>query len=504
MDAPSVLCIACALLLRLLVALSPYSGAGTPPKYGDYEAQRHWMELTTNLPVVEWYQDGPHNDPKYWPLDYPPLSGYQSYLHGLLVRAFDPAAVALGTSRGYETHFSKQLMRWTVLLSDVLIFFPAAVLAARAFGAPGPAPRGARSGGAAAVSGRLFVLAAALLQPAAVLIDHGHFQYNCISLGLTALAATAIAARRDVLGSVLFSAALNHKQMALFYAPAFFAHLLGRCLQQRGAARKVLAVARLGAAVVATFVVCWSPWLTSLEAAGQVARRIFPVGRGLYEDYLSNWWCVSSVAVKWKGLVASQAALAPLCAALTLAAAAPSMAHQLARPSPRGLLLGMANSALAFYMFGYQVHEKSILLPLLPVTLLAASEPDAAVWGPVVGAFSMFPLLSRDGLAPAYAATLAAWLAVAPGLAPPRGGGAGAAPARWRGAAAAVAVAGALALHTASALLPPPAALPWLWDRALVSYGFVFVAAGMAYLNARQWALPAEEAGTAGGGKKGL
>ena len=29
-------------------------GAGKPPMFGDYEAQRHWMEITFNLPVQEW------------------------------------------------------------------------------------------------------------------------------------------------------------------------------------------------------------------------------------------------------------------------------------------------------------------------------------------------------------------------------------------------------------------------------------------------------------------
>ena len=29
-------------------------GYQTPPKYGDYEAQRHWMELTVNLPPTQW------------------------------------------------------------------------------------------------------------------------------------------------------------------------------------------------------------------------------------------------------------------------------------------------------------------------------------------------------------------------------------------------------------------------------------------------------------------
>lgn len=29
-------------------------GAGKPPMFGDYEAQRHWQEVTYNLPVHEW------------------------------------------------------------------------------------------------------------------------------------------------------------------------------------------------------------------------------------------------------------------------------------------------------------------------------------------------------------------------------------------------------------------------------------------------------------------
>jgi ALG6, ALG8 glycosyltransferase family len=54
-----------------------------------------------------------------------------------------------------------------------------------------------------------------------------------------AAAAAAVASGREVLGSVLFCLALNHKQMTMYYAPAFFANLLGRCLQRRTAAAKV-------------------------------------------------------------------------------------------------------------------------------------------------------------------------------------------------------------------------------------------------------------------------
>lgn len=88
----------------------------------------------------------------------------------------------------------------------------------------------------------------------------------------------------------------------------------------------------------------------------QVLARIFPVRRGLYEDYVANWWCATSVAIKWKALLPTNN-LVRVCAAFTLAAAAPSMAQQIRAPSPQGLLLAMANSAFAFYMFGYQVRR---------------------------------------------------------------------------------------------------------------------------------------------------
>lgn len=94
-----------AVLIRLAVSLHPYSGAGTPPMFGDYEAQRHWMEITVNLPVREWYRNSTVNDLGYWGLDYPPLTAYQSFFHGILLRFFDPASVELVSSRGYESYF---------------------------------------------------------------------------------------------------------------------------------------------------------------------------------------------------------------------------------------------------------------------------------------------------------------------------------------------------------------------------------------------------------------
>ncbi len=46
--------------------------------HGDFEAQRHWIEITTHLPMSSWY----FYDLPYWGLDYPPLTAYHSWLLG--------------------------------------------------------------------------------------------------------------------------------------------------------------------------------------------------------------------------------------------------------------------------------------------------------------------------------------------------------------------------------------------------------------------------------------
>ena len=65
-------------LFRWAVGLGPYSGKGVPPMHGDFEAQRHWMEITNHLPLSEWYW----YDHAWWGLDYPPLTAFHSWVCG--------------------------------------------------------------------------------------------------------------------------------------------------------------------------------------------------------------------------------------------------------------------------------------------------------------------------------------------------------------------------------------------------------------------------------------
>lgn len=71
-----------AVLLRWTTGQHSYSGQSDAPIFGDYEAQRHWMEVTVNLKPSVWYTNSSDNDLQYWGLDYPPLTAYHSYFNG--------------------------------------------------------------------------------------------------------------------------------------------------------------------------------------------------------------------------------------------------------------------------------------------------------------------------------------------------------------------------------------------------------------------------------------
>ena len=172
-------------------------------------------------------------------------------------------------------------MRMTVLVLDGVIFFPAAWWLSKRLG-----------GGQASVACRFGLV---LMQPALLLIDHGHFQYNSVSLGLALGAAAALCEGRDLLASLLFSLSLNFKQMSLYYAPVFFVVLLVRCA--RGPRPWVTHLAAVGGTVAATFAALWLPFCawaaegsSCAESLGQIVSRLFPFGRGLFEDKVANVW----------------------------------------------------------------------------------------------------------------------------------------------------------------------------------------------------------------------
>ncbi|KAJ1655715.1 Glucosyltransferase-like protein [Dispira simplex] len=377
-----------AVYVRWAVALGPYSGSGVSPTYGDYEAQRHWMELTWHLPIQKWYT----YSPDYWRLDYPPLSAYVSWLWGLVAHCVDPSWVALETSRGIETPESKLFMRSTVLVCELMVYVSALAVYFR---------RTPQSSWVQSQTVWLLVL----LQPALILIDHGHFQYNAVMLGCVVWALACFQRQRLLAGAVCFCGALMFKQMALYYAPAMFAYLLGQCWTRPRGFRLFI---QLSFTVLVTFAMCFAPFLISLTSFIQIVQRIFPVHRGLFEDKVANVWCALNVVVKLRQIW-DIATLLRLSAGCTLLALLPSCVNVFRYPTLPRLLYALANCSLAFFLFSFQVHEKSILIPALPITLLMAQERTLVFSFINVGMFSMFTLLQRDGVTWSYAVCTLLW-----------------------------------------------------------------------------------------------
>ena len=70
----------------------------------------------------------------------------------------------------------------------------------------------------------------------------------------------------------------------------------------------------------------------------------------------------------------------------------------LERCSSFGFCSAQINSSLVFFLLSFQVHEKSILLALLPSSLLIPHHPHTVAWFQLLALFSLYPLLAKDGL----------------------------------------------------------------------------------------------------------
>lgn len=88
----------------------------------------------------------------------------------------------------------------------------------------------------------------------------------------------------------------------------------------------------------------------------------------------------------------------------TMLAVLPSSVHILFKASKRNFMLALLNASLGFFLFSFQVHEKSILLAALPAILVFQLYPFECFWFLQIATFSMVPLLHKDGLLMAYIA----------------------------------------------------------------------------------------------------
>ncbi|WEW58572.1 Glucosyltransferase-like protein [Emydomyces testavorans] len=348
----------------------------------------------------------------------------------------EPSWFALDESRGIEDQLLKVYMRATVIVSEYLVYIPAVVVFIRRYA------RDQRVN----VWTASVALIAILLQPATILIDHGHFQYNTVMLGLVVATMESIMAKRMLWACVFFVAALGFKQMALYYAPVVFAYMLGSCFSPRVRLGRLFGISLI---TIMSFALLFAPliggaiyesyrgipiplsqpplfqrlpislnetsWLYApILQLSQSIHRIFPFARGLFEDKVANLWCTAHTFYKLSRFPSSALQRASL-GATVLSILVPCITIGW-HPRPELLLLALANTAWGFFLCSFQVHEKSVLLPLLPMTLLLCGDgnlgKDSRAWvglANILGAWTLFPLLKREELRVPYYVIVLLW-----------------------------------------------------------------------------------------------
>ncbi|KAI9826308.1 MAG: glycosyl transferase [Thelocarpon impressellum] len=395
-------------------------------KSTDFEVHRNWLAITHSLPVREWYFENTSE----WTLDYPPFFAYFEWLLSQAAQFVDPSLLQVGNLQ-YDSWQTICFQRASVIVAELVLvyalhlFVQAAPLAAR------------RPAHAAALS--------ILLSPGLLIIDHIHFQYNGFLYGILILSLVLARQQSTLLPSgLLFAALLCFKHIYLYLAPAYFVYLLRTyCLGRKSILDVRLGNAvKLGAGVLTVLGAALGPFVYWGQGP-QLLSRLFPFSRGLCHAYWApNAWALYSFADRLLihaaprlGLTVDQAAVNSVTRGLvgdTAFAVLPEVTPRttfiltlffqivcliklFVQPTWETFVGAVTLCGYASFLFGWHVHEKAILLVIIPFSLLALKDRRyLGAFRPlaVSGHVSLFPLLFTAPEIPVETVYTILWLLV--------------------------------------------------------------------------------------------
>ncbi|XP_025085252.1 probable dolichyl pyrophosphate Glc1Man9GlcNAc2 alpha-1,3-glucosyltransferase isoform X2 [Pomacea canaliculata] len=387
----------------------------------DFEVHRNWLAITHSLPLSKWY----YEKTSEWTLDYPPFFAWFEFYLSQVGRYFDPQMLVISKD-SYASNATVLFQRLSVIVADFLYIYAVKEFVNKCLKVKQKEVEDVF------IHPKSITAVLLIANFGLFIVDHIHFQYNGFLSGIFLLSIVRIYEGRSLEGAFWFSALLNFKHIYLYVAPAYFVYLLrcycfsskqdGRIDWNSFSCKKLLS---LGLVVTAVFSVSFGPFLL-LGQLPQVMSQLFPFKRGLSHAYWApNLWALYNAAdkasvlagVKLKllspdvlpqasmtgGMVQeySHVVLPSVPPAVTLIATLltmfPAMIHLWCFPrGPQGFVRGIVLCAFASFICGWHVHEKAILLVILPLILLISGKKrDAQVFVllSTVGHYSLFPLL---------------------------------------------------------------------------------------------------------------
>ncbi|CAN9501258.1 unnamed protein product [Ophioblennius macclurei] len=386
----------------------------------DFEVHRNWLAITHSLPVSRWY----YENTSEWTLDYPPLFAWFELGLSQVAQRFDSGMLQVH-NLNYASPPTVLFQRLSVIFTDVVFIY-----AVRECCRCVQEQKGSRD----VLSRPSFVLSVLLLWNFGLLIvDHIHFQYNGFLFGFLLLSVAKHLQSQHLQGALLFAILLNLKHIYLYVAPAYGIYLLrSYCFTQdnkdgsiRWRSFSLIRLVALGGLVLSVCAISLGPFIL-MGQLPQLLTRLFPFKRGLCHAYWApNVWALYNVldkglatlGVRLKLLQEAGLSRASMTGGLvqefqhsvlpsvspsvtllcTLLSILPALASIWRRPrGARGFLRCLLICALGSFLFGWHVHEKAILLAILPLSFLAVeSREDAGIFLVLTttGHYSLFPLL---------------------------------------------------------------------------------------------------------------
>ncbi|KAJ9318657.1 CAZyme family GT57 [Paecilomyces variotii] len=376
-------------------------------KSTDFEVHRNWLAITHSLPPKEWY----YEKTSEWTLDYPPFFAAFEWLLSQAASYADPLMLVV-QNLNYDSWQTVYFQRTTVILSELVLLY-----ALNRFVASVPL-----------ASKHLAHIASLsiLLSPGLLIIDHIHFQYNGFLYGILVLSIVLARKQSTLLYSgILFAILLCFKHIYLYLSLAYFVYLLrAYCLDPRSIFRPRFGnIIKLGVSVVGVFAAAFGPFVYWNQLL-QLKDRLFPFSRGLCHAYWApNIWAMYSFTDRVLiplaprlGLNVNHDALSSVTRGLvgdTSFAVLPEVTKEQTfaltfifqllpliklwfRPDWDTFVGALTLCGYASFLFGWHVHEKAVLLIIIPFSLIAIK--DRRYFGAfkplaVAGHVSLFPLL---------------------------------------------------------------------------------------------------------------
>ncbi|KAG4305997.1 hypothetical protein PORY_000907 [Pneumocystis oryctolagi] len=372
----------------------------------DFEVHRNWMALIYSLPLSKWY----YEDTSQWTLDYPPLFCWMEYLFSLFGQWIDPEMLKI-TNLNYASDKTVYFQRSTVVFTDFMLIYSLR--------------RYIQLNHSSEKKLSKIVAISIILSPGLFIVDHIHFQYNGFLYGLLLLSICYAKNANGILKSaIIFIILLCFKHLYLYLAPAYLVYVMRvYCLSVDLKKINIKNTVRLAASVFLVIALAFGPFVYYNQIS-QIRSRLFPFSRGLTHTYWApNIWALYSFIDRVLIALASHLNIVPKKEAISsltrglvgdsfygiLPNITPTMTFIITfffqiiyltklfiKPTYNVFLGAVILCGFSSFIFGWHVHEKAILMVIIPFSLLALKDRryfTAFCPLAVAGYVSLFPLI---------------------------------------------------------------------------------------------------------------